>query len=427
MPLALPALLFCSLKKAYYRQIALKRLGFDLNSEWINLYENVKQKHDTSIPRRPWIHALSLGEVNAAATFIREMEHEFSNTGLILSATTQSGLQRLNQLFFHSNNQITAPPFDVRFSIKRFIRVYQPSCLIIIETDLWPNWIWTFKQAGIPVFLINGSISSKATARLKHFKPLAKLIYSGFEAISMQSDADKARLIEIGIERSRVNTMGNLKFDCEIQPISQAEKGHFFAQTAINPRDPIWIAGSTHEGEEIILLDVHLKLKKIFPKIKLIIAPRHTERSEEIAMLARKFNLSVQLLSSAKGDNGCDVIIVDTIGKLARLYGVADVAFVGGSLVPVGGHSLLEPAQHKIPVFFGSYVESCQEIAQGLIEAQGGFLVNNGEVLFERLKILFANHRQRTEMGNNALGFANKNKGVVTRHVAWIKSYITKK
>lgn len=427
MPLALPTLLFFSLKKAYYRQIALKRFGFDLDTERVSLYEDGKQKHDTSIPRRPWIHALSLGEVNAAAAFIRAMEQEFAHTGLILSATTQSGLQRLNQLFFHSNTQITAPPFDVRFSIKRFIRAYQPSCLIIIETDLWPNWIWTFKQAGIPVFLINGSISSKATARLKHFKLLAKLIYSGFEAISMQSDADKARLIEIGIESKRVNTMGNLKFDCEVHPISEAEKGHFFAQTAINPTDPIWIAGSTHEGEEIILLDVHLKLKKVFPNIKLIIAPRHIERSEAIAMLVRKLGLSVQLLSSSKGDNACDVTIVDTIGRLARLYGVADIAFVGGSLVPVGGHSLLEPAQHSIPVLFGSYVESCQEIAQGLLEAQGGFLVNNGDVFFERLKKLFADQKQRIEMGKNALGFANKNKGVVTRHIAWIKSYLQNK
>jgi len=425
IPALAPILLFLGATNGYYRQIAAQRLGLDLTSR--SKYGNAPCSPNVVFSKcaqkRPWIHALSLGEVNAAAAFIRGMENAFSQSGLILSATTRSGSERLGQLFPY--HQIIFPPFDFRISVKRFMACYQPSCLVIVETDIWPNWIWTFKEAGVPVFLINGSISSKASSRLKFFPYLARLLYDGFEAISMQSEADKVRLIELGIEPDRVYALGNLKFDSDVNPLSLEEKRIFFARTAINPKVPLWIAGSTHEGEEADVFKVHKRLKELFSEIKLLIAPRHIQRVEEILKLAKSYGLSTQRLSHCRGEGGADVTIVDEMGKLASLYGVANAAFVGGSLVPVGGHNLLEPAQHGIPVLFGPFVESCEEVSHGLLLSNGGVLVENDDMLFERLASFFSDRMLRKDIGRNAMEFAMRNKGVISRHIDWLKGHMT--
>jgi 3-deoxy-D-manno-octulosonic-acid transferase len=241
----------------------------------------------------------------------------------------------------------------------------------------------------------------------------------------MQSDLDRERLLRIGVERGRVRTVGNIKFDRDWVPMGEEEKADWVRTLHINTEDPMWVAGSTHGGEEEIILDVFKKIKPLFPRIRLILAPRRIERAPEIHRLSLERGFRSVLRKGLTSDGEpYDVLVLDTMGELSRIYGIGELSFVGGSLVPIGGHNLLEPASLGSPVLFGPYTHNFVLMSRLLIEAGGGRRVKSGEDLFEQVRRLLSSPRVSEDMGRRAKAFVDLNRGALGRVMEHIDAYL---
>lgn len=377
-----------------------------------------------------WVHALSVGEVKAAMPLVEGIFSKWPHVRVLLSASTATGMDTWKSWLGDHVNQGVADrgvflipaPLDFPCIIRRFRRMYAPVCMIFVETDLWPNWIWDFRDNGIPSILVNGAISSRSAKRLEYFKPLARLIYEGLEVISMQSQEDRMRLLKLGLPENRILVLGNLKKAARTHGLSHEKRSAL--RRAIGLREErLWVAGSTHETEDAVCLKAHAGLLKSFPGLKCVLAPRDVKRAAEIQRLARSNGLVSCLRSTFDGKTAYDVLILDTLGELADIYALADVAFVGGSLVPVGGHNLLEPAVHGVPVLFGRYVESCAEWARTLLEYEGGFECDE-DSLEGLLLTLLKNDDMRKRVGEQAQKAAGLNANVMDRHLKLIESVL---
>ena len=273
-------------------------------------------------------------------------------------------------------------------------------------------------------------------------------MFDPLELCLMQSDLDRERLLQVGLNKEKVITVGNIKFDRDTAIISNEERQYWFDILALEPSDPLWVAGSTHPGEEEILLNVFERLRNLFPRLRLILAPRDTGRSDEILIMIRDMELRAALKTEiseqsekhkAKSatrnpafsgtapptppENGCvyDVVILNTIGELGSVYGLGSISFVGGSLVPVGGHNLLEPASCGNVVLFGPHTRNFVSMSEALLEAGGGWLVRDGNELHEAMKALLEDAEMRTRMGDLAKAFVENNRGALKRVVDYVK------
>jgi 3-deoxy-D-manno-octulosonic-acid transferase len=246
-----------------------------------------------------------------------------------------------------------------------------------------------------------------------------------FDFCLMQSELDRERVLKLGVDEGRVITAGNIKFDREQVPMRSEERGAWMDALHLKPEEPLWVAGSTHEGEEEILLDALSDLRTVFPGMRLIIAPRKIERAEFIRNLANQRGFKTRLKTGlAGGDGGYDVLILDTIGELGRIYGIARISFVGGSLVPVGGHNLLEPAGFGRPVLFGPHMHNFVLMSQLLEESGGGQMVRDRGELVEAMKDLLCHPDKMTHMGEKAMDFVEINRGALARVMACIGPYL---
>jgi len=244
----------------------------------------------------------------------------------------------------------------------------------------------------------------------------------------MQSDLDRERLLQIGIASSKAKTVGNIKFDRDWLPMGEEEYNSWLNTLNRQPGDSLWVAGSTHEGEEKIILDVFARLRSFFPLLRLIIAPRKTERTEDIYRLSSNMGLKTVLKTGLRADGDpYDVLILNTLGELGRIYGIGKISFVGGSLVPVGGHNLLEPASFERPVLFGPHTHNFVLMSQLLIEAGGGKRVEDSEDLFETMKELLSDPDRSNRMGRKAREFVEMNRGALGRVMEHIEGYIEAK
>jgi len=370
-----------------------------------------------------------VGEGKAAMPLVEAVCKRWPDARVLVSATTQTGLTTWNAWLDgparHLKKAVFSIPAPLDFPciIRRFRRLYRPDCMIFIETDLWPNWIWDFRDNGIPSLLLNGAISSKSARRLGCFKSLAMLLYGGLEAISMQSQEDKNRLLGLGLAPERILVLGNLKQAVRLSELNEEERSLLEGSLGLTGKR-VWVAGSTHEMEEAVCLKAHAGLLKSIPGLKCVIAPRDVKRAGEIQSIAEANGLVSCLRSGLRWTTDYDVLILDTLGELADVYSLADVAFVGGSLVPVGGHNLLEPAIHGVPVLFGRYVESCQEVAQRLKAAGGGFECE-ADSLESVLYELLTNEERRKEAGLQAKRIAACDADVIERHLDLIERVLT--
>jgi len=371
--------------------------------------------------KRIWIHALSVGEVLSAVSLVEEIKREFPFQ-LIFTVTTKKGMEVASKNLKEKVELITFFPFDFFWSARRFISRIKPEFFVLVETDVWPYVIKHLFHSGIKSFLVNGRISPKSFTRYRRFSFITKELLNCFELCMVQSEADKKRFLELGVKEEKVINTGNIKFDRVAEKtIKPEERNHWKKLFKIKGEDLVWIAGSTHPGEEEKLLWTQKRLKDKFKSIKLIIAPRHVERAAQVLDLGKKMGLNVGLRSRLSGEEK-DVIVLDTIGELSRIYSIADIAFVGGSLVPFGGHNLMEPASFGCPVIFGPHVFNFQDIANTLISENAGAMIEDKEELFKWLLSLFSNKERRSEMGKSALSFIQKNKGATKRVVSLIKS-----
>ncbi|RUM88143.1 MAG: hypothetical protein DSZ23_04840, partial [Thermodesulfatator sp.] len=351
LPVVFPVLTGLSLLKKKYRAQLPSRMGLGAG----RLLPAKRDKHI-------WIHTMSLGEFNAARPFIQEISNAFPQAKLILSATTATGLSALKQSPFAENAVITTLPFDFLPLVNHVLGVLRPDCFILIETDVWPNFLWSLRRQNIPAILVNGSISSTAARRIKKVPGAARFLYGPFSCMGMQSEDDAARLLALGIAPDRIRNCGNLKFDYRPARISEDEKTRLLRLAGFTGNSRIITAGSTHAGEEIKIAQAFSRLRQSLPSSALVLAPRDVNRGAEVAEILQSYGLACRFrsgsaVSSQVQAGAHQVFILDTLGELERFYGISDIAFVGGSLAPVGGHNILEPAAFGLPVIFGPFME----------------------------------------------------------------------
>ncbi len=267
---------------------------------------------------RIWVHALSVGEVNAASALVTAISQRWQGAGIICSATTATGLTALKKKLGRTAHVITTAPFDLLPLVNKAIKAISPDCFILVETDVWPNWIWSMRHSGIPTMLVNGSLSSSSTERLSHLGPVKDILYGGFDLLAMQSPYDRERLLRLGFSTDRVSAPGNLKYDLEVPQIEEPERVFLREAIGLEPTAPLWVAGSTHPGEEDLILAAHKGLKHVFPKLQLLLAPRDPKRGPELESLAREMGFKAIRRSAVAKSGDVDIVVLDTLGEIVR-------------------------------------------------------------------------------------------------------------
>jgi 3-deoxy-D-manno-octulosonic-acid transferase len=355
-----------------------------------------------------WVHAVSVGEVMAAHPLIRELRKKYPGRKIILSTVTVTGNHTAKQRVPEAD-AVFYFPFDYSWIVRRVIRSINPTIVLVAETELWPNFFRELERQGIPSALINGRISPRSYGNYLRFRRFFTEVFKSVTLFCMQSDEDAARIKDIGAPADRVLVTGNLKFDQKIAPAQQSP-------VPIAPGRKVITAGSTHRGEETILLEIFSRLRKKYPDLILIIAPRHPERFDEVCGLITNAGYECQRRTRLKGAVR-DVVLLDTIGELRAFYGACNIAFVGGSLVKIGGHNLLEPAAMKKPVIFSRYMFNFKEISEALINAGGGLMVKDKEELYVKLDNLLSDKQLSSAMGEKAFKVIAANSGATVRTI----------
>jgi 3-deoxy-D-manno-octulosonic-acid transferase len=360
-----------------------------------------------------WLHAVSLGEVTAAATLIRALRVRYPQTPVVLTTATPTGRARACALFGVTVD-VRYLPYDTPGSMRRFIDRVGPCLAIIMETELWPNLFNECRRRGIPVVLANARISPKSVARYRRFGGLFRDVFADNTLVAAQSTEDAERFIAIGADPDRTRVVGNVKFDVGVDA-AVVERGLELRSRYWDAR-PVWIAGSTHAGEEELVLTAHAGLQADVAGALLLLVPRHPQRFQSVADLVSRRGFRFERRSSGNAVRpDSQVLLVDTVGELAALYASVDVAFVGGSLVPVGGHNLLEPAALGVPVITGPYQSSGKEIAQLLLQQGAALQVADAPQLTDVLRQLFADPARRQRVGASGRQVVAVNRGSVAR------------
>ncbi len=367
---------------------------------------------------RIWIHAVSVGEVRAAGLIIDDIKKTMPRTAVILSVTTPHGYA-----FAKKNvsgvSALIYTPVDFYFSIKRALASLKPDLLAIVETEIWPNWLIQAHRMGVKTVFLNGRISNRTINTYLKIKSLIHQSLKNVDAFSMISQADRERIIKIGAPEQKVFVNGNAKFDIQANPGDLAKKQMLFKRFALDEKTPVFIAGSTRRSEEGIVLDVFVKLLQQFPDTILIIAPRHVERSEYVAQLVKSRGLQHRMRTDLGSNTPLrtqPVIILDTIGELRAAYGLATLVFCGGSLEPLGGQNLLEPAAWGKPVLYGPFMDDFMDARNLLEKTGGGIQVNNGAELFQKALQLIKDPELISKKGAMARLAADRSKGAANRH-----------
>jgi len=380
-----------------------------------------KKKNATRI----WIHAASVGEVSAAASIIEELYKSIPNCEIIFSTTTRHGLSFANKSIGSRFLYLVYAPLDFIVSVRKAIRFFKPDILIYIETEIWPNWLAEAHRMGVKTAIVNGRISTRSINRYIKIKPLFKKILSRVDTFSMIRPEDARRIKLLGASKKRIQVNGNSKYDLLIkQAIPDFEK-KFKAFLNRENWKTVLVAGSTRNQEEKIILDVYQKICRIFPETKLIIAPRHVERAPYIKKLVNKNGLNC-LLRTEIGENAeqANILIMDTIGELMTVYSIAAVVFCGGSLVPLGGHNILEAAVWGKPVLYGPFMDDFLDARDLLEKTGGGISVMNGRELTEKILDILANPEKAKRLGDAAREAVLSNKGAGKRHAAAIRNVL---
>jgi len=373
-----------------------------------------------------WVHALSVGEVISALPLLKALRLRNPGRPVLFTATTLQGLEIARREVRGEGVQILRMPLDFWWATRRMVRHLNPRLLIIVETDLWPGLLHFMRERGTISLLVNGRISPRTFRSYRRFRfPVRSMLFADLDLCLMQSDLDRERLLHIGIPPPRVITTGNLKFDRPWVPMDRDEHLHWLNILGLDPKDVVWVAGSTHKGEEEIVLGVFSRLHPLFPKLRLIIAPRRIEEAEGVCETARRKGLKAVLRTDlAPFGEPCDVIVLNTLGELGRIYGLAEISFVGGSFVPEGGHNLLEPAGFGRPVLFGPHTHHFVLMSELLLEAGGGRRVQDTEDLFQAMKRLLSSPGEAERMGERAREFVRQSRGALSRVMEHIEAYL---
>ncbi len=371
-----------------------------------------------------WIHAVSVGEVTAAAPFVRAFSERFPTLELILSTTTPTGAVRAEQQFGDGIRRCYLP-YDFPDAVARFVSRIKPRLLILVETELWPNLLSHCHRRRIPVVVINARLSARSYRGYRRFRALSRGMLARLSLVAAQTEADAERFRALAPPELTVEVVGNLKFDARVPP--EALRQARALRRRLGAAYPLWAAGSTHAGEEERLLDAHALVSRRFPESKLVLAPRHPERFAEVLALCRQRGLRTSRYTDLNDDNAAlQVLVIDEMGVLLTVYGAVDVVFVGGSLVDIGGHNMLEPALMGRPVLTGPSIRNFQQIYQLLRTVDAARIVENGDALAGGVCAYFADPERAAAAGRRGRAIVAENRGASARAAALAGGFLTK-
>lgn len=368
-----------------------------------------------------WVHAVSVGEVEAARPLVDAIQASYPEHQILMTTMTPTGSARVRSLYGDRVLHCYLP-YDLPFAINRFLKSARPELGIVMETELWPNLIHYSDQLDIPLVLANARLSARSAAGYQRIAKVTRQMLQSFSLIAAQSQDDRQRIIALGADKANVHAVGNLKFEIAL-PASLNEEAE--ALRAIWGNRPVFIAASTHEGEDEIILNASRKIRAEYPDLLLILVPRHPERFDKVAALSQRAGFKI-LRRSEHGmcTREIQVLVVDTMGELPLFYGTADIAFVGGSLVPRGGHNLLEPAALGRAVIIGPHYFNFNEISRQFINADAALQIDSSDSLAEAVIDLLHNPQKRADMGQAGQNLIQHSQGASKRLMNLIKRHI---
>jgi 3-deoxy-D-manno-octulosonic-acid transferase len=360
-----------------------------------------------------WFHAVSVGEAEAVFPLVRRLQAQFPQTKCLITTTTPTGSARVRAVLGQAVEHVYLP-YDTPGAVGRFMRCFKPVLAVIMETEIWPNLFIGCGENDIPLYVINARLSEKSARGYRKIPSLIHPVLANVKQIAAQTQEDAERFIAIGAKAEQVTTIGNIKFDLEI-PKEIIAEGKQLKTTLFDGRF-VWLAASTHNGEEQVFLDAYKKLKPNIPELLLVIVPRHPERFAEVGLLCNQNLLTVVTRTSKQSCNlDTDVYLADTMGELKMLYAAADVAFVGGSMVPVGGHNLLEASAVGVPVLFGPYMANFKAIAQKVLAHNAAIQCCDNGAIVKAISQLYLDVDYRNLLIDNGKLFVEMNRGAIDK------------
>jgi len=371
-----------------------------------------------------WIHAVSVGEVNASAALVTTLRERYPGVPVLVTTLTPTGAVRAKELF-KDLAQVRYIPFDLPGSVRRFFSRVQPRLAVIFETELWPNLYHQCGRRRIPLVLASARISSRSVSRYRRLGSLFRDALSRGVVVAAQGEGDANRFVSLGADPDRTHVTGNIKFDFSV-PHDTGERGRRLREFYAVSR-PMWVAGSTHGGEEEIVLEAQQIVRGIHPRALLVLVPRHPPRFDEVAHGLQRAGIRFVRRSQRFGEKAsaaaasADVLLVDTLGELLDFYAAADVAFVGGSLVPIGGHNLLEPAALGLPILTGPYNANSADIANLLVTRGAAEVVHDAEELGSRVSMLLTDPDERDRIGALGRDSVDSNRGALGKLLGLIE------
>ncbi len=376
-------------------------------------------------PHGVWIHAVSVGEVQACAPLVGVLRQRYPDLPLTVTAVTPTGAARARALFGGAA-QVRYVPFDLPGAVRRFFARVQPRLAVIVETELWPNLYRECGRRRVPLVLASARLSARSVGRYRRLGALFRDTLSQAAVVAAQATGDAERFQALGADPASTHVTGNLKFDFELPPQTVERGARLREQYA--PARALWVAGSTHGGgEEQALLEAQRLVRALHPEALLVLAPRHPQRFAEVAALLHQGGVSFVRRSqgAAAAAHTCEVLLLDSLGELLDFYAAADVAFVGGSLVPIGGHNLLEPAALGVPILTGPYNSNSEEIARLLIASGAAEVVRDAATLGARIGTLLANPEARVRIGAQGRASVDSNRGALGKLLGLIEPLLS--
>lgn len=403
LPLVLARLIWRSVRAPEYRQRMAERFG---------------RFSSFNIENSLWIHSVSVGETQAAEPLVRQLIEQYPDLPLVITTTTPTGSDRVRKLFGDKVHHVYFP-YDLPFAIRGFLHRSKPRLLVMMETELWPNLLTVCDQKGIPTILANARLSERSADRYARFDFFTRKIFEHIGLVAAQAPADAERFLGLGVPSDRVRVTGSIKFDIRL-PASLHEQAEVMRRQWGDR--PVWVAASTHEGEDEKILQAHRQILSNQPSALLVLVPRHPERFDRVASLCRKEEFSLIRRSEGQGcTQDTSVFLGDTMGELTLFLAAADVAFVGGSLVPVGGHNVLEPAALGVPVVFGPHMFNFAIISRMLLAEKAAAEVDGVEELAAVVTRWLGDASERASFGQNGKRVVEANRGALDRLYALIQ------
>jgi len=374
-----------------------------------------------------WIHAVSVGEVKAVAGLVEGLRKKYPGKKFVISTVTPTG-NKVARGIIKEGDLLIYLPLDISFIISRVVDKINPLLFILTETEIWPNLLSCLYRRKIPVVTVNGRISDSSFRGYSLIKFLIKPILGKITLFCMQSKIDGQRIERLGVDKERIRVTGNMKFDLSLNLSAGINSPHYRQKLGLKFQDKLLVAGSTHKGEDEVIINAYKCLLRDFPELKLLIAPRHPERSRSVGQCIIKNSFTPVYISEISASPGAEiknsVFVLDLIGELANFYKIADIVFMGGSLVRKGGQNILEPASLGKPVLFGPHMFNFRDISRVFLKNKAAVMVRNGDELAVKIKELLSDCKQAEEMSSRGMSLISENAGATERNLELIRKFI---